>query len=333
MEYETGPKEDKNRERGMENTERLRLTAREEAVYRDLAEGLPVDAPEALDRLRRLGLVRDIGGRPVALDPRVTAQQLLTGYHGSLARTLQQMSQVIYLEGLARHYDPQRLFGGPASELIETREQMNDRIGHALTHADGELLTVQPGVPSERHPAILQAGIERARAVLDRGMQVRSMYPSAALTHAPTREYVNFVIEGGGAVRVGRELPPRMVVAGRFDLFAENHVTEGDTDSGWHIQDIACVSFARTIFDSYWVRATPWQEASAALSDVATTPRQRMILRGLAEGETQRTVANRLELSNREVGRELEALREGLGLRSTNQLMVWWATSLDREVP
>lgn len=161
---------------------------------------------------------------------------------------------------------------------------------------------------------------------------VRSLYPAAALSHAPTMEYVDCVLEGGGEVRVGRDLPPRMVIAGR-DLFVENHVVPAEVDSGWHIKDVAGAAFARSVFEGYWARATPWQEARAAVADAVTTPRQRMILRGLAEGETQSAVAKGLEVSHREVGRELEALREGLGLRSTNQLMVWWATSRDKDVP
>ncbi|OKJ52500.1 hypothetical protein AMK27_30910 [Streptomyces sp. CB02009] len=123
-----------------------------------------------------------------------------------------------------------------------------------------------------------------------------------------------------------------MVLAGR-DLFVENHVVPAEVDSGWHIKDVAGAAFARSVFEGYWVRATPWQEARAALADAVTTPRQRMILRGLGEGDTQAVVAKALDVSGREVGRELESLRDELGLKSTNQLMVWWATSRDREVP
>ncbi|MFE6875761.1 hypothetical protein [Streptomyces sp. NPDC057677] len=316
----------------MEMDASVRLSSEEEQAYRDVAEGRPVTASDALDRLRRLGLVRDIGGTVVALDPRMTAQHLLTGYHGQLARTLQLMSQVAQVEALSRHYDPQRAYGGPASEFVHSRQLMNERIGHALLDAQEGLLTVQPGVPSERNPEVLQEAIVRARALLERGVMVRSLYPAAALTHAATMEYVDCVIEGGGEVRVGRDLPPRMVLAGR-DLFVENHVVPAEVDSGWHIKDVAGAAFARSVFEGYWARATPWQEARAALADAVTTPRQRMILRGLGEGDTQAVVAKQLDVSGREVGRELESLRDELGLKSTNQLMVWWATSRDREVP
>ncbi|WP_432063333.1 hypothetical protein [Streptomyces sp. S1] len=310
----------------------LKLTPEDERVYRDIAEGRPVDAPDSVERLARLGLVRRLDDRWVALDPRVAARQLRTAHHGALTRTLQRMSQIAGLEALTRHYDPSRLYGGPASEFVDSKQLMNDRIADALGDAGEGLLTVQPGVPSERDPDVLRESTRRTRALLELGVPVRSLYPAAALTHGPTTEYVDGVLEGGGEVRVGRDLPPRMVLAGRH-LFVDDHLRGIESDAGWHIKDVATSAFARSVFDRYWVRATPWQEARAALADAVTTPRQRMILRGLAEGDTQSAVAKDLGISHREVGRDLEAIRAGLGLRSTLQLMVWWATSRDRDVP
>ncbi|MER8042695.1 hypothetical protein [Streptomyces sp. NPDC094032] len=323
---------DKNRGGGMEIAASvLTVTTEEEATYRAIAEGQPVDAPEAVAHLVSIGLVTQVGDEYVAVDPRVVAQQHLASHHAALAATLQQMGQVSNLETLARHYDPGRYYGGPVSERVQSRHLINQRIAHVLADTHDGLLTAQPGVPSDRSPAALQDGIRRARALLERGVPVRSLYPSAALTHPPTAEYATFVLEHGGEVRVGQDLPPRMVLAGR-DLFVKNHVPESDDAAGWHIQDVAATAFARDVFESYWSRATPWQEAQAALDDAVSTPVQRMILRGLAKGDTQSAVATQLGVSGREVGRELEALRDTLGMRSTNQLMVWWATSEDKNV-
>ncbi|WP_432116642.1 hypothetical protein [Streptomyces sp. S1] len=309
-----------------------RLTSEDERVYRDIAEGRPVDAPASVARLAELGLVRDLGGRWAALDPKTAARRLLTAHHGTLARTLQQMAQVAGLESLSKHYDPSRLYGGPASEFVDSKKLMNARIADALEDADEGLLTVQPGVPSERDPAVLRESIHRARALLTRGLSVRSLYPAAALTHEPTTEYVDAILAGGGEVRVGRDLPPRLVLAGR-ELFVDNYVNTAEADAGWHIKDVATTAFARAVFDGYWHRSTPWQEARAALTDAVTTPTQRMILRGLSEGDTQAAVAKAVGISEREVRRDLAALRAELGLRSRDQLMVWWATSRDRTVP
>lgn len=311
----------------------LKVTAAEEDAYRAIAEGRPVTAPEIVARLSLIGLITKVEGEYVAVDPRVVAQQHLASHHAALTETLQRMGQVSTLEGLARHYDPGRYYGGPVSERVQSRQLINRRIAHVLADTQEGLLTAQPGVPSDRDPVALKDGISRAGALLERGVPVRSLYPSAALTHGPTMEYAAFVLEHGGEVRVGQDLPPRMVLAGR-DLFVKNHVPgDGEDAAGWHIQDVAATAFARTVFEGYWSRATPWQEAQAALADTITNPIQRMILRGLAKGDTQSAVASQLDMSGREVGRELEALRDTLGLRSTNQLMVWWATSRDKGVP
>lgn len=302
------------------------------AAYRAIACGDTVTDENLLARLARLGLVERTAGRYVALDPRVAARGLLAEQGRVLAHTLAQIGMIPELEALAEHYDPARMYGGPGSELLPTKELMNKHIGDTLSEGSGELLTCQPGEPEDRDPEVQREGVRRARALLERGIHCRFLYGAAALEHDDTCDYVDGVLSADGEVRVGRDLPPRMVLMGR-NLFVDNHVVPAEPDAGWHVKDIASVAYARDVFNAYWDRATPWQEAHVALDTAVTTARQRSILRTLEAGDTQPQVAARVNVSEREVNRQLALLRDLLGKRTTLQLMVWWAESKDRTLP
>ncbi|BAU83362.1 regulatory protein [Streptomyces laurentii] len=311
----------------------LGLDQAEVDAYRTVAEGGAVTDQAAVDRLVRLGLVDQAGDRRVALDPRVAMQQLMAVQRNKLLGAIAAMEQIpAALEALAEHYDPSRMYGGPGSEFLATKSLMNRRIGEVLERAAGDLLTVQPGEPEERDPVVVQQAMERSTSILARGVRCRFLYSAAALDHAPTRAYVEAILNAGGEVRVGRDLPPRMIISDR-SLFVENHVVPGEEDSGWHVTDVPSIASHRAIFDSYWERATPWQEARRALAETVTSARQRTILRAMETADSQAKVAARVGVSEREVSRQLSLLRDGLGLNTNYQLVIWWARSPERDLP
>ncbi|MEV7282940.1 hypothetical protein, partial [Streptomyces sp. NPDC093111] len=286
-----------------EGTDDPDLSATEVAAYRAVASGRLVTDGSALRRLAQLGLVDLTADRQVALDPRVAAQRLLAQQRSDLMRTLERMDRIPELEALAEHYDPSRMYGGPGSEFLATKELMNRRIGEVLEGAAAELLTVQPGEPEERDPDVQRKGTDRARALLYRGVACRFLYAAAALEHDDTCDYVEGILSAGGEVRVGRDLPPRMILTGR-NLFIDNHIVPGEPDAGWHVTDMPSIASHRIIFDGYWERATPWQEARHTLAETVTSARQRTILRAMETADSQAKVAERADVSEREVNRQ-----------------------------
>jgi DNA-binding NarL/FixJ family response regulator len=315
-----------------DHTHDLGLTQADVEAYRAVAEGGRVEDRTVIDRLIQLGLIDQAGDRQVALDPRVAAQQLMAEQRDKLLRAIAQMERIPGLEVLVEHYDPSRMYGGPGSEFLATKALMNRRIGEMLEQAAGDLLTVQPGEPDDRDPQVVQQAMERSRRILARDVRCRFLYSAAALDHDATSTYVEGILEAGAEVRVGRDLPPRMVLTGR-SLFVENHVVPGEQDSGWHVTDVPSVASHRAIFDGYWERATPWQEAQRTLDATVTSARQRTILRAMETVDSQSKVAARVGVSEREVSRQLALLREALGLGTNYQLMIWWARSPERDLP
>ncbi|MEV7282891.1 hypothetical protein AB0Q96_38880, partial [Streptomyces sp. NPDC093111] len=60
---------------------------------------------------------------------------------------------------------------------------------------------------------------------------------------------------------------------------------------------------------------------------------QRTILRAMETADSQAKVAERADVSEREVNRQLSVLRKTLGLPTNLRLMVWWAVSAERQLP
>lgn len=311
------------------------LSTAEVSTYRAIAAGHHPDPTPATDRLASLGLVEQ---RPhddswIAHDPRAVAHGLMGDALTELRDLVTRIHEIPTLEALAADYDPHRMYGGPASEYLPTRAAMNGRIGDVSAGASTSALTAQPGAPADRDPRVVALGAQRVVETLDAGADVRSLYTSAAVSHTQTATYVRQIIDAGAQVRTLSGVFPRMMIVDGRHLFVENRIIAGaDTDAGWHVTDRGCVAWAVTVFDALWDRAARWTVA-AAEAPTMTSGRQRQILMELEAGYTKTQSARRLEISERTVTGELSALRTALGMRTLYQVMVWWATSRDRDLP
>ncbi|MFD6024575.1 LuxR C-terminal-related transcriptional regulator [Streptomyces griseoluteus] len=309
----------------------LPLSEREYQTYRAVVEGSPVDGAAARS-LEELGLIEPTPAGYVALDPRAVVRRMLADEREAVRQAADRMARISELETLSSHWDLGQISGGPTSEYYPSSQTMGARLSEVLEGATETFLSVQTLHPHSRNPAIQRLSARRTKQLLERGIAVRAVYTADALDHPQTRAFVTEVQEAGADIRAGTVLPPRMVIVDRRRLFIENAVGT-ETSSGWCVTDVAAVAWAGAVFEAVWARCTPWTQAIENVRDAVTTSRQRAILRRMSEGHLQEAVGAALGLSTRTVTGELSALRERLGLISTYQLMVWWATSEDRGLP
>ncbi|MFB6943170.1 LuxR C-terminal-related transcriptional regulator [Streptomyces sp. NPDC060286] len=299
---------------------RLPLTEDDTTAYRLIAEGQPPPDTYDVGRLVALGLVDPapyVPGGYIPHDPRATAQGIAAG----LLRDLTALGQ---LERLAQHFDPHRLFGGPASEFLPTSAAMNARLGEVGGAASTEFCSFQPAPPADRDPAILQLGVERTRAALHRGVHVRALYHRSTHEHDQARDYVDRMVADGAEVRASTIPGLRMVIIDRKHLFIDNHVIEeAETNSGWHVSDRAAVAWAFAVFELFWGMAERWQDLGRAAAPSPLTERQKHILRLLSVGRSQQQIAARIGLSGRAVAKELHRVRTTLGFETTAEMMHW----------
>ncbi|MGW4950688.1 hypothetical protein [Streptomyces parvulus] len=311
------------------------LSHQDSEAYRLIAETRKPPAGYDVARLVAMRLVDPDpyqSGRYIPHDPRAAAQSLTASALHHLNLIVQQLNQVPALERLADDFDPHRLYGGPGSEFLGSAPQMNGRVGEVCAAAASELCSVQPSEPADRDPAILRLGVERTRSALLRGVQVRSLYHRSAHEHAQTRDYVAAMMADGAEVRASSAPGPRMILVDRQHLFIDNHVIDGaEGNSGWHVFDRAAVSWARTLFDLFWNRATRWQDIGVNASPLSE--RQWRILRELSAGYSQQQVGPRIGLSRRAVDKEIAGAREALSVRTTFQLMAWYGRTQSAHPP
>ncbi|WP_328512558.1 hypothetical protein OG842_27355 [Streptomyces sp. NBC_00376] len=311
------------------------LSTAEVSAYQAIAAGERPEPCLATERLAALGLVehRPHDGSWVAHDPRAITHSLMGAALTELRDLVTHIHRIPTLESLAAEYDPHRMYGGPASEYLATRDAMNGRIGDVSATAATSVLTTQPGAPADRDPRIVALGAQRVVDTLEAGAEVHSLYTSAAVSHGQTAAYVRQIVDAGAQVRTLSGTFPRMMIVDGRHLFVENHIIAGaDTDAGWHVTDRGCVAWAEHVFAALWDRAARWNDAGSGAGTV-TTGRQRQILVELETGYTKQQAAKRLGLGERTVTAELSALRSVLGMRTLYQVMAWWATSRDRDLP
>ncbi|MFJ3705013.1 MULTISPECIES: hypothetical protein [unclassified Streptomyces] len=305
----------------------LPLSKNDLETYRAVASGAAPAADHDMGRLLDLRLITEDPYQParyIAHDPRAVARRVLTDTQAAIGQALQCMAELPAIEGLASAFDPTRWYGGPGSELLQTRDAMNARIGETVRSASSEMVSAQPGAPVDRDPAVQRLGMDRVLDMVGRGVAVRSLYPAAVREHAQTRAHLDAITAAGAEVATLHDPFPRMILIDRTHLFIDNHVQPGerDRDAGWHVFDRAGVAWAHLVHQQLWTRADPWNDGQA--SEGVLTERQKMILRTLDEGESQQHVGIRLSLSERTVTKDLAAARAAVGARTVYQLMAWW---------
>ncbi|MFZ3558180.1 LuxR C-terminal-related transcriptional regulator [Streptomyces sp. BH055] len=310
------------------------ISARERETYRQVAAGGQPSPSQDTDRLTALGLIeqRSYDGTWTAYDPRAVARGVMERAVGELAHALAQMQHIPALETLATDFDPHRVYGGPSSEFIASKAEMNRRIGDVAAAATTSVLTAQPGAPADRDPEVVEVGVQRTIDALHAGIDVRSLYSPLATGHAQTSNNVDRLLEEGADVRTLAGAFPRMMIIDDRHLFTNNHFfPAAPADSGWHTTDRSVVTWARAVFDFVWGQASTWDLDRGQVLPV-TTWRQRQILAELEAGYNKQQAARRLDCAERTVTKELTTLRESLGMSTLYQVMVWWATCPDRHL-
>ncbi|MFD8805382.1 helix-turn-helix transcriptional regulator [Streptomyces sp. NPDC059597] len=208
-------------------------------------------------------------------------------------------------------------------------DAINSELEAAAARCTEEVLTVQPG--GGRRAESLAASWEPTRAMLERGVQMRTIYQHSARFHSATRQYVERVTSHGGAVRSIDASTERLVV---FDRKLAVIPARSDRQIALAIRQPAVVEFLVAVFERFWSMASPFSarnrasEVKTLLSDVRMS-----IIKLLAEGETDETIARRLGVSVRTCRGHISKIYEEFGARSRCQLGVLIASSglLDAE--
>ncbi|MFE1289598.1 LuxR C-terminal-related transcriptional regulator [Streptomyces sp. NPDC058751] len=264
-------------------------------------------------------------GRWILLDPQQTAQNLLWDGISKVTGILGQLANVPRItEELALEHDRGKWHDGGGSEYFEQSDQINATLDKIMAGAIEELLTAQP---RKRSRSLLTMAMDRDIALLERGCRMRTLYPYSARVGIHEPKWMQEVVKRGAAVRTLSIPFPRMIIVDRRHAFIEDLVVEGSPPhAGWYVTDRAVIEWMAMIYDLYWNRADSWSEPLDQAGRI-TNAIQRSILREMVAGLDQKQIANRLQISEKTLSNHLTDLRTRLGLKTTYQLIHWWATA------
>jgi sugar-specific transcriptional regulator TrmB/DNA-binding CsgD family transcriptional regulator len=318
--------------------EPLGLNETTETVYRailsapgttvpELAQMLSLDEQQlraSLDELGQRCLVRASWSTPDVLRPvrpDVALEALLAQERAELARRQQQIEEgQAAIATLAAEYAGQQAAATRAvwAERLDGVEAVRRRLEELTSTVRYEVLSVM-GEGAET-PLALESSKPLDEALLDRGVEVRSMYRDSVRNDPHTAAYARWLTQLGGQVRTCPILPPRMIIVDRTVAVLPSNPDK--TEAGAvQVTSPGIVAALTAFYDQLWesaqVLGTPQQVDSRGLK-----AQQRQLLRLLYQGNTDEAAAQKLGVSVRTARRIAADLMTATGARSRFQLAV-----------
>jgi DNA-binding CsgD family transcriptional regulator/DNA-binding Lrp family transcriptional regulator len=274
------------------------------------AAGLDPDQVErALARLRRLGLVRG-DGAPVEPDAalvttmaayqahtaeqarnavafRELADSLLSVYRPAVAREASQV-EVEYITGRPRK---ERALNGLNTLTRETCDSMHPG----------------PMPPME----VLERSLRRDAAMIERGVRIRCLYPRAPLQGARYTAYLRELTGLGAQVRLIDHAPCDLLIRDGMTACLPADPQNAAESAMLLIQGAALVTTLSAVYEDYWLRATPYEQAVAGepcSRETELSGQERVVIRLMAGGLSDDQIARKMGISRRTVQRAVTKL-------------------------
>ncbi|MBD0746075.1 helix-turn-helix transcriptional regulator [Streptomyces sp. CBMA152] len=203
-----------------------------------------------------------------------------------------------------------------AITVLEGLELINTTLDRVIDECTKELLTIQPG--SGRRPEVIESGLRRVQPLLDRGVDMRTLYQHTARHHSATIGYVERIAPYGLEVRTLEEIIDRLIVVDRKVAFIP---ARSDRRVALELRHEGLVQYLVGVFDQFWLHAVPWEEeVPYSLKAEGITGVQRAIAKLLVEGHVDDSIARRLGMNVRTCRAHIAKLNAALGSGSRAQL-------------
>jgi DNA-binding CsgD family transcriptional regulator/sugar-specific transcriptional regulator TrmB len=312
----------------------LGLDSRTEAVYRamlahprDGVEGLvsrlgmPVkEVRDALDQLSELALVRVSTEDPTqlhAVSPHLGMEILLARQQAELAAQQQRVeaSRAVAARLISEFAGQQEDVPEAGVQYLRGLESIRDYLT-ALNHqVRQEFLTFAPGGPQTE--ANMQASRPLNQRLLERGVQMRTIYLDSIRRDAATVSHAEWLIGKGGQVRTVPSLPNRMIICDRqvAIMAADSNAT---SVGAVVLSAPGLIAALCALFENTW-QAAESLGAPAGREQEGLTRQQAEVLHLLAEGHTDDAIARKLGVSPRTARRFANTLMVHLDARSRFQ--------------
>lgn len=288
-----------------------RLGMTQEAVRSALAQ---------LSELNLLEADEDHAGGLRLVDPRVALDALVHARRAELTAGQQRLQRSrAAVERLLEEFEdcrPRR--GGSGTERIPGQQAAVERIAALTREVRFEVMAFHPGFPADFS---FREGRDNEAVLRRNGVTSRTVREFSQLAHPPTLEYIQDLTARGDRIRFVDRVPVRMIILDRETAFVPLDPDDSsDSKGALQTTDRGTVAALHALFERFW-------EIAAELPDLRAQPRpsvlthvEQEVLRLLAKGLTDETVARQLDLSVRTVRRIVKDLMDRLGARSRFEL-------------
>jgi DNA-binding CsgD family transcriptional regulator len=274
----------------------------------------------ALDELARLSLLHPSWDKPEVLhpvSPDIALERLLARKEADLLHRQNEIATSrAALAVLVTDYAKQR-----PDALMEVPERLigldavRDRLNLLAQRTSYELLSLMPG--GAQSIAGMAASRPLDEQMLDRGVDVRSVYLNSVRNDSATLSYASWLTSLGGEVRTVPALPIRMIIIDREQALVPFD-PEDSSAGAVLIRGAGTLAALLALFEQIWAAGqllgTPLRRDDQGLTD-----QERELLRFLRQGHTDEAVAHKLGISIRTARRMTADLMARLGARSRFQ--------------
>ncbi|MER6910333.1 LuxR C-terminal-related transcriptional regulator [Streptomyces sp. NPDC000594] len=276
----------------------------------------------ALDRLADLCLLDQAevhaAGEQLfrATDPDVGLSYLLSRREAELARQQRGLEEArTAVSTLTARRTAQLPRGYDVVKRLEGRNEMRVRLAELAELVRFEYLSLLPG--GAQSPDAIADNRPLDQRALARGVRIRSIYQDSFRNAPETVRYVNWLGNMGGETRTLPSLAIPMVIFDREVALVPLDPRDGRAGA-LELRSIGAVTVARLLFEEYWARANP-VGPTPPHDRHGLSPQEKELLRLLAKGHTDDTIARRLGVSLRTVRRMNAELTGRLDARSRFQ--------------
>ncbi len=204
-------------------------------------------------------------------------------------------------------------------EVVNGMANVSAVLEDASRRAEEEVLSLHPGRPLPAE--MVEAGLERDRLVLGRGVRMRTIHLRSAASAPHMTAYLRRLNGAGAQVRTAHTLPMRLIVVdGSLAIVPASRTADGEI-AAIVLRGETLAGVFRGIFQHSWESATVLTESAtdSPEGDWRPTGRHRELVRMLGGGLTDEAMARKLGVSERTVRRLVSELTERLGTASRFQ--------------
>lgn len=288
-----------------------------------------IDLELAQHLLLEAGLLRTTQGksaRPTTVEPAVAVARLLAmeeeDARGWMASVHQRRTTLTALGSQMMRLQAQADTDTQV-KLLTGQEAIATALNGVSVTAQQEILSMHPGTPLPR--TVLEGSMDRNRAALERGVIMRALHLEAMNKVPRARAHLEALEDSGCHVRLTPALPFRLILVDGVLAYVSAPAA-GEQMSALEIRGQEICWLLRQVFEHCWLNGRAVPRGESAVQEVDLSDRERAVLRMLAAGYTDESVARALGISTRTLRRMTTVILEKIGARSRFEAGVRAAT-------